>query len=279
MAAKIRQGIVGGVVIAGLVAGLATTSGCRRSDEGDNRSAEAGGVVDRPPAPDCVQRVDYVAWYSARHFQGDWPCGRDVYPFMFDEDVESALRAEEELADALNAASKSPWASSELPGLAEYLRELCPYLEAYTHGATSDNVRWFCGADTWWPEPHPDYTKFSRVLGKALLAAAWMDAPPADHGAASLLEALATNFRHAGHLRHAGGLTAFFANSIIRHMNYEAIRRALSTQLLSGKDAAAVLELLHSEDEPRGIAETYRCEWLSLLDLLQQLHPGGGVLE
>ena len=86
--------------------------------------------------------------------------------------------------------------SSELPDLAAYVTKLRPYLEVYTHGTTTDNVRWFCDAETWWPQPHPDY-KAGRVLAKALLAKSWMDASIANDAVARLLDAFATNFRYA----------------------------------------------------------------------------------
>lgn len=230
--------------------------------------------VDAPPIPTFETPVDYVAWYRSRNFEDGSPCGVDVYPSLFKDELNDFFKPNVELNKALNKASVGIWSEQEIPDLTQYLEKLEPYLLEYTNGKDIYSIQWLCNATGLWDGPHPNYL-VSRILGKALLANAWKKISPQKHHPDELINAIETNFQHASHIQKSAGTVAFLMNLGIRSYNYRAIQRGFQTSYLSNEHASHILDILHGRDQPANIVEAYRGDWAGMLDMIQRLFPNG----
>lgn len=230
--------------------------------------------VDAPPIPTFETPVDYVAWYRSRNFEDGSPCGVEVYPSLFQDELNDFFKPNDELNKSLNRASVGPWSEKELPDLAQYLENLESYLLEYNKGKDINNIQWLCNAKGLWVGPHPNYSAL-RILGKALLANAWKKISPQKHHPDELINAIETNFQHASHIQKSAGIVAYLTSIGIRSLNYQAIQHGFQTTYLSNEHASHILEILQISDQPADIVEAFRGDWAGLLDMIQRLYPNG----
>lgn len=260
---------------------LCVCPGCSRDDskkdrESSQRDASPAENIDRPPEPNFIEPVDYLAWYSARNFDPDWPDGEQVYG-----EILAAVKAgtfpmpDDTLPEKLRTAARGPWSAEEMPELAHYLESLAPYLDLFAKATDVDNVRWFANTSIaeLWGEGLPSL-KLGLLFVRATLAKAWLKPEGKPGRADALLDAWRMNFVHARHQERLMSIGFLFSINI-RSIVYESIASALSAGVLAGDEYTAALNCVTGYDQPPKLAEAYRSNWIGLLGLLQELYPGG----
>lgn len=260
---------------------LCVCPGCSRDDskrdsDSSEHDASPAEDIDRPPEPNFIEPVDYLAWYSARNFDPDWPDGEQVYGEILAAAEDGTFpMPDDTLTKKLRTAARGTWSADEMPEVAAYIESLDPYLDLFAKAAEVDNVRWFANAtmaEVWakeWPS-----LKLGMPLARATLAKAWLKSEGKPCQADALLDAWRINLVHARHQEHNTSV-GFPLSLGIRAIVYQSIASALSTGILAGDEYAAVLNCVVGYDQPPNLAEAYRSEWIGLLGLLQELYPGG----
>ncbi|UCC31447.1 MAG: hypothetical protein JSU86_04055 [Phycisphaerales bacterium] len=264
------------------VAVLCICTGCSRDDSKKDRDSSQGDAlpaedIDRPPKPNFTEPVDYLAWYSARNFDPDWPDGEQIYGEILAAAEDGTFPMPDgALKKQLSAAAKASWLADDKPELGRYLESLGPHLQSFAKAAEVDDVRWLYDAEfkSWWFDKWP-LSEPTRILTKGTLAEAWMTGDSSPPRAGALLRAWRITFCDARHVEYRGGVIPFLLNVAARATIYESIVNALDETVLKGDDIKKTFDCMIKHDRPGDLAEAYRFDWMGVLAMLQELYSGG----
>ncbi len=218
------------------------------------RSAEIQAVKGRPPVPNFLEPVDYVAWIDRQYAFGKPKGSAQSYSRLWPEATDSgggmAVPSRDVRAMLLALSAGPEWQPAKHPLVEEYLDSVSHMLEVFR--AEVERAPGYRFA------PHPDKEDprnpmlvllpkidASRHAIPCLLALAWRKG--ADRQA-QLLDAWRLGLRHAGHLQDSKQLILGRIGMAIRLTVYESMRAAASTDELDSQGFQKTRQLLTEVD-------------------------------
>lgn len=265
--------------VAVLLAMMLPVTGCPERDkpaDAGTTSAESARAG-RPPIPNFREPVDYLEWWRRGRFQPEWPAGEEVYAnLLFPADDVPFPTPSKAAASQLRVGATRKWSVKELAALAAYLDQIAPQIEAFALAAEHEHVSWLAdppGPSFWLALEVPGDA--SRLLSRATLARARMDAGGDGASRDTLKEACRTIFRHAHHMEQMGAPIPLLLGLGTRVSAYESIRSVMLSGNLDRTELANIHAILIEHPAIPSFADALRMEWAGLLDFLQQLYPAG----
>lgn len=262
--------IVAGAATVGLVAPFAPAQ------------TGSGGPTtgDRPPEPNFDHPIDYVSWYSKSHFRPDWPRGEDVYSVLWSsESAQRILAPQPSLNGQLQIAARQAWKPSAWTELETFVAGLEKDIAAFLEAANTNYVRWHQAprAGEWLLEEsrreNASVKPVWQTLIPAVMASGWRSDAEGRPDFDRLLASWRAGLRYARHVQTSGGAVAYMTNGAVRSIVYIGIRNGLTQGIFDAGQIERIRRLLSEEDGAAALLDTYKFEWMGLLDFLQQIYP------